>query len=76
MTFNLSQKKVQISPTTTNKQSVTVYFSNSENQITINDPVVGFWECFFFYGIFLGIIIYGTIYCGIFVVKLEQEKYV
>lgn len=69
ITFKLSEKKVQVSPNNTNKQSVTVDFSSSENSITVNDPVVSFWGCFFFYGAFFGLIIYGIICFCIFKAK-------
>lgn len=74
VTYNLSGKKVKVAPINTNKQSVTVDFSSSENSITVNDPVVSFWGCFFFYGAFLGFIIYGIICFCIFVSKEKHKK--
>ena len=53
--------KVQVLPINTNKQSITVIFSDSEKIITVNKPIVSFWGCFLFYGIYFGIIIYGII---------------
>ena len=67
--FNLSEKKVQVLSNNTNKQSVTVDFSSSENSITVNDPVVSFWGCFFFYSAFFGLIIYANIRFWIFIAK-------
>lgn len=74
VTYNLSGKKVKVAPINTNKQSVTVDFSSSENSITVNDPVVSFLGCFFFYGAFLGFIIYGIICFCIFVSKEKHKK--
>lgn len=69
VTYNLSGKKVKVAPINTNKQSVTVDFSSSENSITVNDPVVSFWGCFFFYGAFGGLFIYEIIRFCIFIAK-------
>ncbi len=74
VTFNLNEKKVQVLPNNTNKQSITVDFSSSENLITVNDPVVSFWGCFFFYGAFFGLIIYGIICFCIFISKEKHKK--
>lgn len=74
VTFNLSEKKVQVSPNNTNKQSVTVDFSSSKNSITVNDPLVSFWGGFFFYGAFFGLIIYGIICLCIFIKKEKLRK--
>ena len=72
--FNLNEKEVQVLPINTNKQSVTVDFSSSDNPITVNDPVVSFWGCFFFYGAFFGLIIYGIICFCIFITKERHKK--
>lgn len=72
--FNLNEKKVQVIPINTNKQSITVDFSSSENSITVSQPVVSFWGCFFFYGTFLGLIIYGIICFCIFIAKQKHKK--
>lgn len=74
LTFNLNEKKVQVSPNNTNKQSITVHFSGSEGLTIINDPVVSFSGCFFFYGVFFGLIIYGIICFCIFMVKEDHKK--
>ena len=71
---NLSEKTIQVSPINTNKQSLTVDFASSENTITVNDPVVSFWGCFFFYGAFFGLIIYGIICFCIFIAKGKYKK--
>lgn len=55
---NLSKQEVYISSFNTNKQSLTVNFSNNTQTVTINKPVVSFWECFFFYGILFGSLTY------------------
>ena len=74
ITFNLNEKKVQILPNNTNKQSLTVDFSSSENSITVVDSAVSFWGCFFFYGTFFGLIIYGLIYSCIFISKEKHKE--
>lgn len=71
---NLSEKKVQVAPNNTKKQSVTVDFSSSEKSITVNDPVVSFWGCFLFYGAFFGLIIYGAICLCISTAKEKHKK--
>lgn len=74
VTVDLSEKKVQVSPINVNKQSVTVDFTSSKNAITINNPVVNFWGCFFFYGAFLGFFIYGIICFCIFIATGKHKK--
>ena len=69
--WNLGKKTVQVSSINNNKQSVTVDFSSLENTITVNESVVSFWGCFFFYGIFFGLIIYGIILC---IAKAKHQK--
>lgn len=74
VTFNLSEKKVQVLPNNANKQSVTVDFSSSENSITVNDSVLSFWGCFFFYGTFFGLTIYVIIDFCTFMLKGKHKK--
>lgn len=62
ITFNLAEKTVKVSPINNNKQSVTVDFSSSEISFTVNDPLVSFWGCFFFYGLFFGSLLIGIRY--------------
>jgi len=49
ITFNIqhADKKVQILPIDHNKQSVTVDFSDSENNYTVNKPITNYWGSFF-----------------------------
>lgn len=75
ITFDLSKKEVKVAPVNTNKQSITVNFANSENSVVVNKPVVNFWECFFCYGIFHGIMVYIILYCCIFLAKEKQKKW-
>ncbi len=74
ITFDLAGKKVNITPQNGTNQSVTADFSSSELSITVNDPVVSFWGCFFFYGTIFGLIIYVIIDLGIFIVKESKKK--
>ena len=55
---NLNKQEVYVFPFNTNKQSLTVNFSDDIQTVTINKPVVSFWGCFFFYGIVFGSIAY------------------
>ena len=55
---NLNKQEVYVFPFNTNKQSLTVNFSDNTQTVTINKPVVSFWGCFFFYGILFGSLTY------------------
>lgn len=74
VTVNFADKKVQILPINNNKQSVTVDFTSLENIITVNNPVVNFWGCFFLYGAFFGFGIYWIICGGISIAKRRYKK--
>lgn len=71
---NLSKQEVQIFPFNTNKQSLTVNFSNTTQTVTINRPVVSFWGCFFFYGIVFGSIGYLLLLLLVLAIKAIVPK--
>ena len=71
---NLNKQEVYISPFNTNKQSLTVNFSNTTQTVTINKPVVSFWGCFFFYGILFGSLTYLLLLLLTFAIKAIVSK--
>lgn len=71
---DLNKQKVHIIPDNTNKQSVTVDFASTIPAITINAPVVSYWGCFFFYGIFFGLMAYVLLSIPIVLIKEKFFK--
>ena len=59
---NLDKRQVHIIPFNKNKQSLTVTFYADTQTVTINKPVVSFWGCFFFYGLFFGYFAFVILY--------------
>lgn len=66
---NLEKHQVHIIPFNKNKQSLTVTFSTDTPVVTINKPVVSFWGCFFFYGLFFGFVAFVILYLLVIAIK-------
>lgn len=70
----LIEKKVQVLPNNTQKESVTVYFLQTMTVYTVNEPAVNFTACFLFYGTVCGLINYGIFSLLIFKVKEKRKS--
>ena len=66
---NLDKHQVHIIPFNKNKQSLTVTFSTDTPIVTTNKPVVSFWGCFFFYGLFFGFFAFVILYLLVIAIK-------